>query len=132
MHASAIWSTRQDLQHKSAMDYIAAHTSFCYPMHHREGTITLTQDSIVLSGHHKSHRRDQVQDLTIAKSAVRSVEVGFDDNYGQFRDGRGGCPPLIVHFGDDAVYIDVNVSKLTRSTDNDEWRDAIRKFVGGA
>ncbi|KAJ3165995.1 hypothetical protein HK101_012041, partial [Irineochytrium annulatum] len=131
MQAPAIWSTRHDLEHKSVMDFITAHTSFCYPMHHHQGTITLTDNAIVLSGHHKSQPPEQLENLTIAKSSIQSVEVGFDDHYGRFRDGRGGCPPLIVHYGDDAVYIDVNVSRLTRSTENDKWCDLIKNLVGG-
>ena len=135
MKGAAIWSSQVEIKSRTWSDWLAAHTSFMYPLHHAEGSITLTPTSLTLEGHHKSNAFIKLE-VEITKAQLISATVGFDGVYtmGEERSLGMTYKPLIIHYRDvngveDVLYVGVDVS-WTRFSNNQLWCNEINAWLG--
>eukprot|EP01116_Phalansterium_solitarium_P024455 TRINITY_DN8980_c0_g1_i1.p1 TRINITY_DN8980_c0_g1~~TRINITY_DN8980_c0_g1_i1.p1 ORF type:complete len:151 (-),score=7.24 TRINITY_DN8980_c0_g1_i1:126-578(-) len=135
---SAVWSFKTDVENRSFGDWFEAHTSFCLPLHHYEGSIQFDGRHLVLEGHHKSDATKTVR-LVLGPTEVRDVFYGFDDTFRR-REDRGlglGFRPLRITYtvkGSDApspsiIYVAVDFSRALRTTRNSEWSELLNKWI---
>ncbi|KAH6563799.1 hypothetical protein BASA50_004512 [Batrachochytrium salamandrivorans] len=115
------WTTDYDMKKRTWGDWMAAHTSFMYPLHHYIGTATLQGDRLTLSGHHKSERNMRKGTATNAslvggvaeekttspvtvvvhRLRAKSVTQGFDSIFRRIDDrGVGLYMPVILVYDD--------------------------------
>ncbi|PNH04681.1 hypothetical protein TSOC_009142 [Tetrabaena socialis] len=95
--ADALWTTPEQIEDSSAADWIAAHTSFCLPLHHWEGSLELS-DILVLRGKHKATEAEV--EFRVAPSDVTDIHLGFDDCFTKAKDRSLGLAfkPLRLSF----------------------------------
>ncbi|KAH6581081.1 hypothetical protein BASA60_002597 [Batrachochytrium salamandrivorans] len=132
------WTTDYDMKKRTWGDWMAAHTSFMYPLHHYIGTATLQGDRLTLSGHHKSERNmhkgtatnaslvggvaeeKTTSSVTVVVHRLRakSVTQGFDSIFRRIDDrGVGLYMPVILVYDDqdDSSVISAIVSSISRN-----------------
>lgn len=134
--ASVVWSFQTDIQHKGAADWLAAHTSFCLPLHHYEGAITINSNELTLKGVHKSTSEASV--VVVKPADIVDVCLGFDECYTKWDDRSLGLTfkPLRLHIrrsGEEfIVYLVVDFVRWKRTSANAAWAQLIGTFCGKA
>ncbi len=73
----AYWTTPAEVEARTFRDWLSAHTSFCAPLHHWEGRLSLTHEALLLSGTHK--RTGAAAEYRVAPNELEEVHLGFDD-----------------------------------------------------
>eukprot|EP01116_Phalansterium_solitarium_P025692 TRINITY_DN9948_c0_g2_i1.p1 TRINITY_DN9948_c0_g2~~TRINITY_DN9948_c0_g2_i1.p1 ORF type:complete len:179 (-),score=36.66 TRINITY_DN9948_c0_g2_i1:548-1039(-) len=133
----AIWSMQSDLEHKSFLDFLSARLGLALPLHHYEGFIELDGDELRIVGHHKSNA-DQRFELTMSPHELKSVHLGFDDNFTPTGDS---FEPLRLTYAlaehtqsmetmerEDLIYIIIGFSRTTRSAHDADWANRLEKW----
>eukprot|EP00842_Homolaphlyctis_polyrhiza_P004435 jgi/Hompol1/4993/HPOL_001095-RA len=137
MNSAAIWSNASDVRGRSWMDWLAAHTSFCLPLHHYEGTVTLQDDMLIFEGQHKDGVTGP-QKIEINKSDAVSVQQGFDETYTRWanRNFTFANTPLILTYKDGnseqvcTIYVFVEIKEFPRSNQNQVWVKMLQAWMG--
>ncbi|KAI8926700.1 hypothetical protein BC831DRAFT_455774 [Entophlyctis helioformis] len=140
--AAAIWSTKAQVLDRNWQDWLAAHTTFLFPLHHCEGTFSLTPTELVFTGFHKRDPKDPQPGndggeaarvvIRISKADIVDVVHGFDEAFSVWQERTLGLSykPLIVRFrrpagstgsadptdgeGVDAIYFGLNVDPIKK------------------
>jgi hypothetical protein len=122
-----VWSTAEEIMNHTWSEWIAAHTSFVAPLHHHTGSIHITeQGSIVLQG------TSETSHVVIKKSELISVHLGFDEVFKRRYDrdlGLTFTPLSITCMQENQLktfYLAIELDHLFRTTNNQEWFDAIQ------
>ncbi|KAL2913492.1 hypothetical protein HK105_206952 [Polyrhizophydium stewartii] len=136
--ATALWSLSADLEERTWIDWLEAHTSFMFPLHHFEGNVQLTDTHLVLEGRHKRDK-NQSKSLRIAKDSIVSVTHGFDQRFRRGDERSLGLvfSPVIISFRNsdksdetETVYIGFDVTCL-RTNHNEQWCSEINRWRAG-
>ncbi len=89
----AYWTTPDEVRSSSFGDWFFSHTSYCLPLHHWEGHLTLTQEALVIRG--KDKRTWAAVEYRVAPNELEEVYHGYDDVFTRWVTGRRQwLPPL--------------------------------------
>jgi Arc/MetJ-type ribon-helix-helix transcriptional regulator len=127
----ALWIFKDEIGQKGFGDWFAAHTSFMLPIHRHAGEVHMFKDALVFYG--KDTKTDRADVVSVPFVDIKSVFVGFDDNYRR-RETRGGFEheaPIRIDYAEGntvkTIYVFVDFNRITRSTKNEEWFEALQK-----
>ena len=118
----------------NAIDWIKAHTSFAKPLHRFDGELELLEYSLLFEG--RDTKGNGNHSIEIQKSEVVDVFLGFDEVFRKREDRSFGISfqPLRITFVKDDVkrimYLIIDFKRASRRTNNKEWYNAIKKWVG--
>ncbi|KXA95598.1 hypothetical protein AKJ36_00200 [candidate division MSBL1 archaeon SCGC-AAA259I07] len=126
MRNSALMAHEEDLQTRGLVDWLRAHTSFLKPLHRYDGELRLEEDT----------RGGGKYRLELDREDVTDLYHGFDEEFRRREDRSIGTrfEPLRVRYeGDErerTMYLVTDFSRLTRSSKNREWYEALREWTG--
>ncbi|KXZ43469.1 hypothetical protein GPECTOR_89g489 [Gonium pectorale] len=130
--ARVLWTSPEEIRKRTFMDWLAAHTSFCAPLHHWEGVIALTPDMLELWGRHK--RSGGEQHIPILPEELSDIHLGFDDVFTRWSDRSLGLTfkPLRLTYGSKGapytLYVIVDFKRWRRGSDNKLWHDKLQEW----
>lgn len=122
---------KEDIKHRSFLDWMKAHTSFAKPLHRYEGNLTLSDEKIMFDG--KDTKTKNHTAIEINKTEVTNLYLGFDDVFrrGEDRSLGIGFQPLRIIFSKDekerTLYLIIDFNRLLRTTKNQEWYEELKK-----
>jgi hypothetical protein len=97
MEISALWAFEEDIQSRSWLDWLKAHTSFLQPLHRYEGHLTVYADNLHFSGIDKRTKEEVTFD--IYKYQLLQLYLGFDKTFNLSETrGLGFWLPLRITF----------------------------------
>jgi hypothetical protein len=97
MEISTLWAFEEDIQSRSWLDWLKAHTSFLKPLHRFEGMMTVYTNSLNFSGVDK--RSQEQVSFDVNKHDVTQLYLGFDETFNLLETrGPGFWLPLRITF----------------------------------
>lgn len=133
MRNSALMAHEEDLETRGLLDWLRAHTSFLKPLHRYDGELRLEEDKLVFEG--EDTRGGGEYRLELEREDLTDVRHGFDEGFRRLEERSLGLrfEPLRVRYKEDegerAAYFVTDFSRLTRSSKNDEWREALEEWA---
>jgi hypothetical protein len=125
IYEDSLLAYKADIEHKGLIDWLEAHTSFMRPLYRYVGTLVVDMHSLSFSGEDK--KNESHFDLTIPRSDITGLHLGFDSVFKRIDDRALGFfhfVPLRIDFTqngkDESIYVFANYSRLLRQSDNDQ------------
>ena len=127
----ALWAFEEDILSRSWLDWLAAHISFGKPLHRYEGTLTVHDNLLQLTGEDKRTKEDF--SLDIYKYQIEQLYLGFDDVFTALETRGLGLTwlPLRILFTNNGkkakIYLITNYQ--FGRTGNKEYFEFLKKWV---
>ena len=125
MNGHVLWSYADEIAQSGLKDEIRALFSFAKPIHHHEGEVLLTDNSLNISGD---------IDLNIPLSNINQLYLGFDEVYKSTYVKNGGMfwqPLRVSYYESDmliTVYLTIDHSIVGTAKDK-LWFDTLKEVL---
>jgi hypothetical protein len=127
----ALWIFEDDVLNRSGRDWMSAHISLGKPLHRYEGTITITENSLLLQGF--DNRQKVEISFEILKGQMEQLYHGFDKSFTALETRSLGTSwyPLRITFqnGGESKNVYLIINYRFGKTDNLEYFEFLKQWV---
>lgn len=81
---NTLLSFEKDIQNRSFLDWLKAHTSFLKPLHRYKGVLILDKESFIFAG--RDVKKDKDFNLEVSINEIIDIYLGFDDIFTGWED----------------------------------------------
>ncbi|HMH32807.1 MAG TPA: hypothetical protein VK543_07240 [Puia sp.] len=130
-YKDSLLAYKADIEHRSLLDWIKAHTSFLKPLHRYTGVLQTVPEGLNFLGW--DDKLGENFSLDIRYNEITDLHLGYDSVFKRIEDRSLGIfhfVPLRINFTknaiEESIYVFANYSSLIRQSDNQELFDDLK------